>query len=197
MNFYYSYDRILNRKGGIHMNGILKKIAYTSLMQDIILLLFAVILLSMQSVIYNIIAIFIGAFFIFKGIVEICRYAIAKGLSEFYKTEIIYGVVSILLGILVIIARSFLGWVINTCIAIYIIYGAIKNFDVSMRMKRLNMKPWIMMLIISVVMLLFGLYVFLNRNLLVNMYAIYLIIFAIMDLIESILFIICSKKIFD
>lgn len=66
------------------MNGILKKIAYTSLIQDLIVLLFAVILLNMQGFIFDIIAIFIGAFFIFKGIVDICRYAISKGLSDLY-----------------------------------------------------------------------------------------------------------------
>ena len=179
------------------MNGILKKIAYTSVLQDIILLLFAVILLFMQSTIYSIIAIFIGAFFIFKGIIEICRYFMAKGLSEFYKSEIIYGIVSILLGLVIIIARSALGWLVNTCIAIYIIYGAIKNFDLSFKMKKLDVKPWFVMAIISGLMILFGLYVLLNKNILVSVYAIYLIIYTVMDLIESIIFIICSKKIFD
>lgn len=179
------------------MNGILKKIAYTSLIQDLIVLLFAIILLNMKGFIFDIISIFIGAFFIFKGVVDICRYAIAKGLSDLYKNELIFGLISILLGFLIIIARSAFGWLINTCIAIFIIYGAIKNLDASIKMKSLDMKLWIAMAIISILMIIFGIYVFLNKNLLVSAYAIYLIIYAVMDIVESILFIVCSKKIFD
>ena len=178
------------------MNGILKKIAYTSLIQDLIVLLFAVILLNMQGFIFDIIAIFIGAFFIFKGIVDICRYAISKGLSDLYKNELVFGLISILLGFLIIIARNAFGWLINTCIAIFIIYGAVKNLDFSMKMKSLGINMWLAMAVISVLMIIFGIYILLNKNILVSAYAIYLIIYSIMDIVESILFILCSRKIF-
>lgn len=179
------------------MNEILKKIAYTSLVQDLIVLIFAIILLNMKGFIFDIIAIFIGAFFIFKGVVGICRYAIAKGLSDLYKNELTFGLISILLGLLIIIARNAFGWLINTCIAIFIIYSAIKNFAVSMEMRTLDLRPWIVMALISVLMVIFGIYIFANKNIIVSAYAIYLIIYSIMDVIESVLFVICSKKIFD
>lgn len=134
------------------MNEILKKLALTSIMQDVLLIVFGLIIINMQVLVLNIFVIAVGAFFILKGVMEICRYAIAKGISEFYKDELWFGILSIILGIIFILEKNAVGWIFRISVAVYIIYSAIKNLVVAYKVRKYKIISWIPMAIICTVM---------------------------------------------
>lgn len=180
------------------MNDVLKKISFINIMPDVLLILFGILLLNLKiALVIDILVIPVGAFFILKGIVEVCKYIMARGVSDFYKEDIIFGMASILIGILVILLRNVILNMFSIGVAIYIIYGAIKYIDIAIKLKKLDLNQWIFMLLISIVMLAFGIAILFNKRILVATCAIFIIIYSILDLIENIIFIKISKEIFE
>lgn len=178
------------------MKNILRNIRYTSIVQDILIIIFGIVIINMKYLFLNILSISIAAFFILKGVIEICRYIMAKGVSEFYKEDLIFGIISILIGIIIFFAKGMIYWMFNLGIALYIIYGAIEDFVMAIKFKALNMKIWILMAIMAIVVGIFGIAVLFNKGILINTAAIFIIGYAIIDFIENIIIIKNSKEIF-
>lgn len=178
------------------MNKILKNLGYMSVSQDILLILFGILLLNTSFWISDIFVISIAAFFILKGIIKICKYCIAKGVSEFYSDEIFFGLGSIILGILVIAAKSFILWVFRLGLGIYILYGALEDIYISLKIKKLDVGIWLPMFILAVITAAFGLGVLLYKGLVTKLSAIVIIVYAIVDLVQNALFIKKANEIF-
>ncbi len=153
------------------MNDLLRKISFINILPDILLIVFGILLLNIQvALLIDILVIPVGAFFILKGIIEVCKFIMARGLSDFYKEDLIFGIASILIGIILIIFRNMIANMFRIGVAIYIIYGAIKYIDIAIKLKKLDLKPWIAMLLISIVMIIFGMRsIILQRNVSCNM----------------------------
>lgn len=179
------------------MKNILRNIRYTSIVQDILIIIFGIVIINMKYLFLNILSISIAAFFILKGVIEICRYIMAKGMSEFYKQDLILGIVSILIGVIILIAKGMIYWMFNLGIALYIIYGAVEDLVMAIKFKSLNINIWIFMAIMALVVGLFGIAVLFNKGMIINVSAIVIIIYAVIDLIENLVIIKNSKEIFE
>ena len=179
------------------MKNILKNIRYTSIVQDILIIIFGIVIINMKYLFLNILSISIAAFFILKGVIEICRYIMAKGINEFYRQDLILGIISILIGIIILIAKGMIYWMFNLGIALYIIYGAVEDLVMAIKFKSLNINLWIFMAIMALVVGLFGIAVLFNKGMIINVAAIVIIIYAVIDLIENLVIIKNSKEIFE
>lgn len=178
------------------MKNILKKMGYTSILQDVLLVMFGILLLNMTFIFSDILAISIAAFFILKGVIKICKYIIAKGVSEFYKDEILFGIISILLGIFIIVAKSLILWVFRLGIGIYIIYGAIEDVVIALKLKKLGVGIWVPIFVIAIITAIFGIGVLLYKGLLIKTSAFIIIGYAAVNIIQTVLFLKNSNEIF-
>lgn len=179
------------------MGNILRKIGLTVVAQDILIIIFAIMILSMKTLLLNTFVIVIGAFCILKGVIEICKYIMAKGVSEFYKDDLIFGIVAIVLGIVLIVFKDSLFWMLRLSIGLYVVLSAIKNIYLAIKVRKYNLKEWIPMIVLSLIMLVVGIMIIARKGLLINLCAYVMIAFAVLDIINNIIFIIGSKEIFD
>ena len=73
-------------------------------------------------------------------------------------------------------------------IGIWIIYSGFTRFSLSFKLKEVNDKVWAFMLVLSVLMVIGGLYVTFYPGALIVTLGVIILVYAIMDLIESFIF---------
>jgi len=121
----------------------------------------------------------------------------ARGVSDFYKDDLIFGIIAIVFGILFMIFRNEFFYMLKLAIGVYIILGAVKNIYLAWKVRKYELNSWILMLIISAVMLVIGIFGIVKKGFFVNLYASMIISYAVLDIIDNVIFILRAKKIFE
>ena len=85
------------------MEKFLKKVGWTSIITSIILLIIGIIMIYNPETTMQFISTILGIFFIMIGIIKLINYFIAKGNSVLYDNEIAFGVISIIVGLVVMV----------------------------------------------------------------------------------------------
>ena len=137
-----------------------------------------------------------GAVFIFIGITKIASYFVSKGNNEFYNYDWIYGIVAIIIGIITIFYTSTILTVFRIVIGIWIIYSSLVRVSFGMKLRKVEDRSWKIVIGLATLMLIFGIYMVFNANAVLLTIGIVIIAYAIMDLIESIIFVKDINKIF-
>ena len=81
-------------------------------------------------------------------------------------------------------------WVIlRLIVGTWIVYSGITRIYLSLKLKFFNSSIWIISLVLSILMVIFGVYIMLNSGVIVTLIGSLMIAYAIIDIIESIIFI--------
>jgi uncharacterized membrane protein HdeD (DUF308 family) len=170
----------------------LKRNAMLSVISSVLFLILGIIFILNPSAVTTFISYIFGLSFILVGIVKIITYFSNK--SNIYNFELIIGIVALAIGIFVITCSSTISALFRIIIGIWIIYTGILRFVSSIRLKEVDIKMWPFLLIMSIVMIIAGVYVVLNSGTLIISIGAIVVIYAIMDLIESITFYVNLSK---
>ena len=170
------------------MEKFLKKVGWTSIITSIILLIIGIIMIYNPETTMQFISTILGIFFIMIGIIKLINYFIAKGNSVLYDNEIAWGVISIIVGLVVMVYSNTIENIFRIMIGIWIIYSGFIRLTLSFKLKHINQKICIFALILSIFMIIAGLYITFYANALIITIGIMLLIYSIMDLIESFIF---------
>src|SRR5699024_3065798 len=116
------------------------------------------------------------------------NYFVAKGNSSIFSNDIALGIISILIGLVVIVYSSTIENLFRIMIGIWIIYSGFTRLTLSFKLKNVNERIWAFVLILSILMIIGGIYVTFYPGALMITVGIILLIYAVMDLIESFIF---------
>lgn len=167
---------------------ILKKTGWAAVILSLVSLGIGILLVANPESIIKMIAYTISAIFLIVGAGKIGRYLYYKGKFNFYDTDIIYGIIAILLGVIFIIYHDALGAIFRITIGIWIIYLALTKMNLSTKLKQNKVNAWLYHLILAFLMLMAGLYVSLVPGTLIVTVGIIIIVTSIIDIIENIIF---------
>lgn len=170
------------------MESFLKKTGWTGIITSLIFAVIGIVLITNPETTVKIVSYVLGGIFIVMGIIKIISYFIAKGNNDFYNYDIIYGIIALILGIVTIIYSSTIGMMFRIMIAAWIIYSALIRIGFALKLKNANIKTWITVLILAVCMLGIGVYILLDSGIIVVTVGIVILVYALADLIESIIF---------
>lgn len=179
-----------------YIEKIFKKSGWISLFKSIIFVILGLILIFKPEETVQAIAYALGGIFILAGIYKIINYYLSKGKYNFYDYDLAYGLAACLIGIIAIICNTKISAVFRIIIGIWIIYSSFIRLDLSVKLKNLDSNIWIYSLILSITMLICGLYVIMNSGAIIVTLGAIVIIYAIIDIIEDIIFIRNVKQIF-
>ena len=171
-----------------HLKDILKKTGWTSIIESLIFIALGIILAWKPDQVMAIIAYIIGIVFIVIGIIKMINYVQDKGKSDLFNYELVYGIMSIVIGILVMAYNSSISKMFGIIIGLWIIYSAVVRASSALELRALSSNIWIYTLIIAIVMFICGLYVTLNQSVIVTTIGIIMIVYGIMDIAENIIF---------
>ncbi len=178
-----------------YFKNLLKKSGWVSIIESLIFAILGIILVWKPNGIMNIIAYIIGAIFITVGIVKVINYFQANGKSDLFNYELLYGIMSIIIGIVMIVHANILSTILGIIIGMWIVYSSVIRAASAFKLKTPNSNIWIYSLVLAAIMFMGGLYIIFDVGMLVQTIGIIMIIYAIIDIIENIIFINNVKKI--
>ena len=180
-----------------YMQKILKKSGWISILISAIFALLGIILIWKPEETIKVISYILGGIFIVIGIARVIGYIYARGKSDFYNFDIIFGILAIILGIVTIIYSNMIATFLNLIVGVWIIYSALVRLNVSIKLKnKVNNRAWIYTLILAIIMLVCGLYVIFNSTAILAAIGIAFLVYSIIDIIEQIIFMANIKELF-
>lgn len=172
------------------MDQFLRKMGWTSILTSCIFAILGLIIAYNPNTIFQFITYVIGAIFIAMGVIKMIEYFKAKGSYDLYNYELVYGIIAILLGLVVIVCSNLIEAFLRIAIGIWILYSGAMRLGLSFKLQKLeaNKVAWITVLVISIIMILFGLYIITVPGAIVSTIGILMVSYAVMDIIEEVIF---------
>lgn len=164
----------------------LKKSGWTDIIISLIFILFGIMLISRPEAIVSVISILLGAIFIVMGVLKIIDYY-SNGKQDNYLIAI--SVVMILIGIIIMFCADIILSAFRILIAIWIIYSGILNLQTTIVWKDYKSRLWILTLLLSIATIGVGIYILVNTGAILQTIGVAILIYGIVNIIESFIFI--------
>lgn len=174
---------------------LLKKSGWMAIVESLIFVILGIILVWQKDIIMSVIAYVLGSVFIILGIIKVINYVQAKGKNDLYNYELVYGLMAVIIGIVIMVYSAQITKAFGIIIGIWIVYSSIIRASSALKLKTLNNNIWIYSLIIAIIMLICGLVVIFNMGAIIEVIGSIMIVYAILDIIENLIFINNVKKI--
>ena len=172
-----------------YLEKIFKKTGWLSILISLVFALIGGILIWKPNEIITILSYILGTILIIIGIGKIIHFVSSKGEYDLYQYDMILGIFAIILGIVAIIYNDAIATLINIIIGMWITYTALIRLSVAIKVKKQSNKNiWIPILVLALIMLVCGIFIIFNKEVIVTTMGIVLLIYSIIDIIEEIIF---------
>ena len=159
-----------------------------SLITSILFFIIGILLFSNPGGVVKIITYIIGSIFIIVGIGKIISYyRMNKKMNINNTSDLIMGIVAIVLGLVIIFCSSAIEFVIRLVMGGWILYSGIVKLIYSLNLKEDKVNNWVYVLIVSIIMIICGLYIIIKSNLVFSTIGLFLIIYAIIEIVQYII----------
>ena len=177
-----------------YLEKIFKRTGWTSLLTSLVFAILGVLLITNPEGSTNVVSLIVGILFIIVGLYKLVDYCLTRGKYNFYNYDIAYGIIAIILGIITIAYKSQIETIFRVLIGIWIVYTGIIRLILSFNLNLVESTTLICSLLISIVMIVCGLYTIFVSNAIVVTIGIVILIYSILDMIEDIIFLSNIKK---
>ena len=167
----------------------LKKSGRSNIIASIIFGIFGVILCIFSEGAARAISWLIGLFFIAVGIARLVTYVQGRAMGEYYNFSLLIGLIATLIGILIIIYADTVSAIIRVAIGVWIIYNGLVRMSLSLKLKEMNSQMWIYTIVLAIAIIILGLFISLNGGAIISLIGAMMIVYAVLDIIESMIFI--------
>lgn len=176
------------------MKNYFKIISTSNILNSIIFILIGIFLIICPNFILNIFNLLLAGFFIIYGILEIINFIAFKDFNLGY-TNLAIGVISIILAILSFNAGQILETFIRIILSVWIIFSGLRRLGFALILYKARIsKSWGLALLFSIFIIICGIYILFTPNALVITLGMIILIYSILDLFESILFMTTINK---
>lgn len=179
-----------------YLEKILKKSGWISIAGSIIFGMIGAILIWKPEGTIKWISYLLGTIFILAGIYKIIGYANSKGKYDLYNYGMIYGMMAIVIGIVTIAYSSTIASILRIIIGVWIVYSSFIRISSALKLRAAQVKAWTYCLGLAIIMLIGGLYIIIHAGTIIMTIGIIMVIYAIMDVIEDIIFMKNVKELF-
>ncbi len=171
------------------MNNLMKKFFRSSLVTSIFLLTLGGLLVFASEITIISISYVIGGALIALGIVALIRYVNACRTNTNSELDILYGIVTMLLGSLVIMHPKALASFIPVVIGISIVVSSSTKLQYALELKKDENELWVMTMVVAIISTICGVVLIFNpfegATMITQVIGIFIIIYAILDLIST------------
>ena len=169
--------------------GNLKKSAWAAVFESIVLLIFGILLVAWPGITYYIASVVLGVILIIVGLYQIVNYFIVKGQNDFFDNSLLFGVVSIIIGVA---AVCFVGETFNIfriIMGIWLIFESMVRVNTTIKLHAAGLSIWGWVLVIALIMLAAGIFVLFNTTLVIQVVGGLMILAGVVGVIGDIVFV--------
>lgn len=171
------------------VGGEIKKTAWSSMIESIALVILGILFIVLQNEMVRVLAYIVGAFLIVKGGFQIISYFVAKGQKDFFNNDLLFGIISVLVGIALLVIGEDITNVFRVIIGIIIIYESLVRINSAIKLANAKIEAWKSILVLALVMLIVGFFVTFNSGAVITLVGAMMIITGIVGIIGDALFI--------
>lgn len=172
------------------MEQFFKKMGWTSIITSLGFAILGLIIAYNPNTTFQVISNVLGTILIGYGIIKIIEYVKTKELDNMYSTELSFGIIAVLFGIVVIICSDMIEAMIRILIGIWIVYSGCMRLGLAIKLQKFNSENriWVAVFTIALTMLFCGIYIIASPGAIMMTIGIIIVIYAVMDIIEEIIF---------
>ncbi len=179
-----------------YLERIFKKTGWISIIESAIFAILGTILVWKPAETVTVISYILGIIFVIIGLCKVINYFMSKGKYDFYNYDLVFGLMAVVIGIITMVYSNTIGTIFRIIIGVWIIYSSLIRVSIAFKLKTMKINAWIYSIILAFVMFACGLYVVMNSGSVVMTIGIMIIIYAVIDIIENIIFMRNVKEIF-
>ena len=167
------------------MNNLIIKKDKSSIISSILFLIVGIFLFVNPTEMVKFITYIIGVIFVVYGSIKLYNYYKFK--ETISNIQLTLGITTIVLGLIIMFCNGIIEFAIRLVMGGFILANGLNKMIVAINSKDKNDK-WIPLLIISILLILGGLYMILKSNIVLSTVGIVLIIYSSVDIISYILY---------
>ena len=171
------------------IGGDIKKSAWSAIIESLAVMVLGILFIVWPDTMIKVLAYIVGAFFIVKGGFQIITYFMSGGRNDSFDNGLLYGVVSILLGITALVIGEDIAGVFRVIIGVIIIYESLVRINTATKLATAGISTWKYILLLALVMLVLGIFVTFNTGAVVALIGGLMVATGIIGIIGDVMFI--------
>ena len=179
------------------MINFFKKISVASILTSIAIGILGLIILFNPNETIALLSLILGIIIMIIGIGKIISYIILRKESNFSNYDLIYGIIAIVISIIMLANANAFVTIVRVIIGIWIAYTGIMKLIYALNLKSLSSSSWIAVMIMAIITIIAGVYIAIDSSILIMVFGVILIAYAVIDIIEQIIFMINVNKFLD
>ena len=179
------------------MINFFKKVSVASILTSIAIGILGLIILFNPNETIALLSLILGIIIMIIGIGKIISYIILRNESNFSNYDLIYGIIAIVISIIMLANANAFVTIVRVIIGIWIAYTGIMKLIYALNLKSLSSSSWIAVMIMAIITIIAGVYIAIDSSILIMVFGVILIAYAVIDIIEQIIFMINVNKFID
>lgn len=179
------------------MINFFKKVSVASILTSIAIGILGLIILFNPNETIALLSLILGIIIMIIGIGKIISYIILRKESNFSNYDLIYGIIAIVISIIMLANANAFATIVRVIIGIWIAYTGIMKLIYALNLKSLSSSFWIAVMIMAIITIIAGVYIAIDSSILIMVFGVILIAYAVIDIIEQIIFMINVNKFID
>ena len=179
------------------MINFFKKVSVASILTSIAIGILGLIILFNPNETIALLSLILGIIIMIIGIGKIISYIILRKESNFSNYDLIYGIIAIVISIIMLANANAFVTIVRVIIGIWIAYTGIMKLIYALNLKSLSSSSWIAVMIMAIITIIAGVYIAIDSSILIMVFGVILIAYAVIDIIEQIIFMINVNKFID
>lgn len=176
------------------MINFFKKVSVASILTSIAIGILGLIILFNSNETIALLSLILGIIIMIIGIGKIISYIILRNESNFSNYDLIYGIIAIVISIIMLANANAFATIVRVIIGIWIAYTGIMKLIYALNLKSLSSSSWIAVMIMAIITIIAGVYIAIDSSILIMVFGVILIAYAVIDIIEQIIFMINVNK---
>lgn len=165
------------------------KILMGSIILNVLFLLFGIFIYLNPTITLELTGILLGLYIIIFGIYGIYEFIIREN-NPLFKLNILWGILSIIIGLFVMINPFKIIKILTFALGIYLIIISLNKLIDSLKLKKYQYDGWSLILVIAIILLIFGIFIMINPMAsmdLVEATGIFIVLSSILEICNSIM----------
>ena len=171
------------------LGGEVKQSAWMAIIESLALIILGILFIVLQDKMVQVLAYIFGVFFVVKGGFQIINYFIVKGQKDFFNNDLLFGVISVLVGIVLLALGEEITNVFRIIVGIVIIYESLVRINSAIKLANAKVDTWKSILVLALIMLVIGIFVTFNSGAVITLIGALMIVTGIIGIIGDAMFI--------
>lgn len=169
----------------------LKRSSWTDIVISIIFVLFGALLIAKPNETVGAISIILGIVFISMGVLKLVEYYTSETKEDYLLTM---ALIAVIFGAVILFASDSILSLFRIILGIWIIAAGVMDLQIVLTWKQVKSPYWTVALALAILMMLAGITILINQNILITTMGIIIVVYGILDIIDRIIF---MKKVND